>query len=162
MKFTDVNGEEIEVRDGYNEIKRVWETGDIITAQFDMNFNVIRPIPYGKDLLFTRVYGGEKDYTSHLIDYEDETAKNYIAIKRGPLVMAVDSRLGRDVLKPIPVKVIDGKIMGEISEDNIAPYKNIIEIKAEADDGVFYMTDYSSAGKTWSEDANMAAWFLAK
>ena len=154
-----VNGEEIESKDGYTEIKRVWENGDIITAQFDMSFDLIRPIPYGMDMLFTRA---SLDYTSHFIDYEDETAKNHIAIKRGPLVMAVDSRLGRDVLAPIPVKVIDDKVIGEISKDNVAPYKNIVEVKIEAEDGAFYMTDYASAGKTWSDDSCMAAWFLTK
>ena len=154
-----VNGNEITAKDGYTETKRCWENGDVITAQFDMSFNVVYPIPYGMDMLFTRA---TLEYTSHFIDYEDETAKNHVAIKRGPIVMAVDSRLGRDATSPIPVKIVNDEIIAEISSDNVSPYKNIVEIKVEAEDGAFYMTDYASAGKTWSKDSDMATWFLRK
>ena len=156
----NINGVKQVLGDGYNDINRTWKNGDIIELEFDMNFYIIRPTPYGKDLLFTKVYGGEKDYTSHFVDHEDETAKNRIAVKRGPLIMAVDSRLGRDVTKPIPLKCDTETIPGEISDDNVAPYDNIIEVKLQAEDGPFYMTDYASAGKDWNDESAIAAWFL--
>lgn len=157
-----VNGIQQRVSYGYNDIDRVWKNGDTINIDFDMELRIIRPIHYGKDLLFTKVYGGEKDYTSHFVDHEHETARNRVAIKRGPIVMAIDNRLGRDVTKPIPLKCEGDTINGGLSNDKAAPYKTIAEVKLQAEDGSFYMTDYASAGKKWCNESALAAWFLVK
>ena len=76
--------------------------------------------------------------------------------------MAIDNRLGRDVTKPIPLKCEGDTINGGLSNDKAAPYKTIAEVKLQAEDGSFYMTDYASAGKKWCNESALAAWFLVK
>lgn len=157
-----VNGETVEVSEGYTVIDRVWFAGDVVTLELDMRTEAIYPIPYGSQVTMTHVIWGH-NYMIPVFDREDPIARNHIALRRGPVILAQDSRLGYSLDTPIGVKVgEDGYVDVRLTEGE-APYKDIIEAKIPLDDGSEMLaTDYSSAGKKWTEDNKMAAWMLTK
>ena len=90
-------------------------------------------------------------------------AKHHIALLRGPVVLAQENRLGYSVDEPVTIKVEDGFVDTEVVTDKTAPFETILEVKVPLDDGTkMTLVDYSSAGKTWTEESKMAAWILTK
>lgn len=154
-----VNGEFIRVTNGYIEIKRLWRKNDIIEIDFDMRTKVIYPVAYGHEILMNKVIWGQ-NYMIATYDEEDPEAKRHIALKRGPLVMAADNRLGMAVDMPIPVAIKEGNYVDAVvAEKPTAPYKSMVELNVPLSDGtVCTLTDYASAGKLWTEESKMAAW----
>ena len=158
----DVNGNACEVSDGYIVIEREFSDGDIITLNLDMRTRAILPIPYGTDILMNEVIWGA-NYMISTFDKEDPIAHRHVALRRGPIMLAEEARLGYSVDDPIDVAINpDGTVDVELA-DGISPYKAIVEAKAPLTDGSFIaLTDYSSAGKTWTEESKMAVWMLTK
>jgi len=135
-----VNGIDNNVNDGYIRIRKLWQKGDIIELKLDMRTQAIYP---------------EADADSEI---------KYIALRRGPLVLAQESRLGYNVNDPVSIAVKDdGYVDVELPEKDIAPYKHILEVLVPlAEGGKMTVTDYASAGKLWTEESKMAAWMLVK
>ena len=78
-------------------------------------------------------------------------------------MFAQENRLGYSVDEPVEIKVNDDGFVDVIVEDNIAPYPAIVEAKVPLKDGRYMnVTDYSSAGKLWTEESKMAVWMLTK
>jgi len=86
----------------------------------------------------------------------------FMALRRGPIVMARDARLGQPVDGAVkPCLEADGSVRTEAWGP--APFKSLISLAVcLADGGTMPMVDYASAGKTWQEDSKMCAWFPAK
>lgn len=156
-----VNGHSVQVEKGYCSYEKEWIDGDEIIIETDMRTRAIRPIPYGTQLIMNEVVW-EVDHTIATYDVEDPLAKRHIALERGPIVLAQENRLGYNVDDPVDIIVgDDGYVDAKISENEIAPYKNIIEMEIPLSDGTYmHVTDYASAGKLWSEESKMAAWIL--
>ena len=146
---------------GYLTISRVWKSGDVIEIKFDMKIKAEFPKEYAPQILFNR---GEFHYLLPNLDIQDPKAKNHIAITRGPLVMAAENRLGYSVDEPMEIKVLDDRsVAGEIPDEKIAPYKNLLEFAVPLKNGEnAHLTDYASAGKLWNEVSKMAAWIRIK
>ena len=164
-KHTSVfkNGKEIRGDIGYISIEDMWKKGDVIEISFDMQTYTIRPISYGHQLIMTKVPEKVMNYMVSVYDEEDPLAQKHIAFRRGPLILAQDSRLGYDLNVPIdPDCGEDGRIEAALS-NHVAPYPNIIEVQIPQKDHTFItLTDYASAGKLWSDESLMAAWVLTK
>ena len=157
-----VNGAVCEVSDGYTTIEREFCDGDVITLSLDMRTRAILPIPYGTDILMNEVIWGA-NYMVSTFDREDPIAHKHIALRRGPIMLAQEARLGYDLDEPIELAVNDDGTVDIALEDGIAPYKAIVEAKAPLTNGNHIaLTDYSSAGKTWTEESKMAVWMLTK
>ncbi len=158
-----VNGEAVEVTEGYIVIERAWASGDTVELELDMRTQAILPIPYGHELLMNHVIWGA-NYMIQTYDEEDPIAHRHIALRRGPLMLAQENRLGYSVDEPIDVAVnSDGYVDVVFPESNKAPYANIIEVQVPLTDGTLMtVTDYASAGKLWTEESKMAVWFLTK
>ena len=79
-------------------------------------------------------------------------------------MLAVENRLGKSVDGIFDVKINDdGFVDAVFPEKDIAPYKHIEELRIPQNDGGYFtVTDYASAGKTWSEESRMAVWFFNK
>ena len=157
-----VNGTPCEVSDGYTVIDREFSDGDVITLSLDMRTRAILPIPYGTDILMNEVIWGA-NYMVSTFDREDPIAHKHVALRRGPVMLAEEARLGYSVDEPIDLAINpDGTVSVEIS-GGVAPYKAIVEAKAPLADGSYItLTDYSSAGKTLTEESKMAVWMLTK
>ena len=157
-----VNGDACEASDGYTVIEREFKNGDVIELKLDMRTRAILPIPYGTDILMNEVIWGA-NYMISTFDREDPIAHKHVALRRGPIMLAEEARLGYSVDEPIDVAINpDGTVDVELA-DGISPYKAIVEAKAPLTDGGYIaLTDYSSAGKTWTEESKMAVWMLTK
>ena len=158
-----VNGTSVEATDGYIEINREWKASDIVEIALDMRTQAILPIPYGEQFLMNEVIWGA-NYMIQTYDAEDPMAHRHIALRRGPIMMAQENRLGYNVDDPIDVAVnLDGYVDVTFPENDKAPYPHIIEVEVPLTDGTkMTVTDYASAGKLWNEESKVAVWFLTK
>ena len=158
-----VNGEAVTVCAGYTSLEREWSSGDVIELELDMRTQTIRPIPYGNQVLMNHVIWGA-NYMIPTYDEEDPMAKNHLALRRGPIILAQENRLGYSVDDPVSILVgEDGYVDVTFPEKEIAPYEHILEMEVPLADGSkMHVTDYASAGKLWTEESKMAAWILTE
>ena len=158
-----VNGVPFAADQGYVSIDREWSAGDTIELNLDMRTEALYPIPYGQQILMNKVIGGT-NYIIPTYDEEDPIAKNHIALRRGPVILAQENRLGYNVDEPVSIPVgEDGYVDVALAATEIAPYDHILEVEVPLIDGSkMHVTDYASAGKLWTEESKMAAWFLTR
>ncbi|MBQ5772747.1 MAG: glycoside hydrolase family 127 protein [Clostridia bacterium] len=159
-----INGEaDLEIADGYAVLSREWKTGDVITLSLDMRTRAIRPLPYVRELLVNKVIWGINTMIP-LISKEDPTAPYHVALLRGPVTLAQENRLGYSVDDPVEIAVDEnGYVDAVLADSPKAPYETILEVTVPLTDGTrMTLTDYSSAGKLWTEESKMAAWILTK
>ncbi len=156
-----VNGENVPVNAGYIGITREWKRGDSIALELDMRTEVIYPVPYDSQILMTKVARGVGVQVPSF-DKEDPIAKNHIALRRGPLMLAQDSRLGYSVDEAIAVKTDDGYVDVSLSDAD-GTFDAILKVSVPLSDGTdMPLVDYASAGKLWTEESKMAVWMLTK
>ena len=157
-----VNDQPQEVTPEYLSVHRVWQSGDTVKVSFDMQAKAIHHIPYGRQLIMTKTCS--IDYIVAVVDHEHPEAKNHIAIQRGPLMLARENRLGRPVDIPVSVKIsAEDKVNVRVLETGAAPYPCMFAGQVETEDGDFFtVTDYASAGKTWTDESKMAVWMKVK
>jgi len=156
--MVQVNGENALVQEGYICIEKYWKKGDEIILTLDMRTEAIYPIPYGHEILMNKVIWGQ-NYMISTYDEEDPKAKNHIALRRGPLVLAVDSSFGVDVGSVFDIKVQDdGYVATTVPKIDIATYPHIVEMEVPMRCGrKMHVTDYASAGKKWNKN-QIATW----
>ncbi len=157
-----VNGEKQEITEGYIEISREFKDGDIIELSLDMRTQAILPIPYGEQVIMNEVVWGY-NYIVPTYDKEDPIAHRHIALRRGPIMLAQENRLGYSVDDPIDIALApDGYVDVRLAE-GIAPYPAIVEAYVPLENGgKMAVTDYASAGKLWTEESKMAVWMLTE
>lgn len=118
-----VNGEDYAAMPGtYLTIDRIWKSGDSININFDMSVRVIPPFD-----------GGDR-----------------VALMRGPIVLAQDSRLGK-VDSPLLLNTNNTVTVSEVT-----PPKNIFQAHRLADGTS--VCDYASAGNEFSRDNHLCVW----
>lgn len=157
-----VCGETVAATEGYIEIDRIWKSGDTVTLKLDMRTQAIAPIAYGTDILMNTVIWGS-DYVIPTFDREDPLAKHHIALRRGPIMLAQENRLGYSVDDPIEVKINTDGHVDTILCANKSPYPCIVEALIPLADGTqMLVTDFASAGKKWNDESKMAVWMLTK
>lgn len=142
-----VNGIERNVNAGYIHIKGLWKKGDEIELKLDMRTEAIYP---------------QSNRAESLGDNSKCDKNKHIALRRGPLILAQEARLGYNVDDPVNIAINkDGYVDVEEPDKDIAPYKHIVEVCVPLANGKqMRVTDYSSAGKLWTEESKMAAWML--
>lgn len=158
-----VNGAPAAVSGGYIKIRRVWKSGDAVELALDMRTEAVRPVAYAPQVLMNKVIWG-KNYMVPAYDRQDPLALRHIAFRRGPLMLAQDSRLGYSVDDPAGFLVgEDGYVEVQFPAEDTAPYAHIVETQIPmADGGYMTVTDYASAGKLWTEESKMAVWMLTE
>ena len=151
----------LSVNKGYVCLDRLWNTDDTIVLGLDMRTVYIKPISYGHQILMNQVIWGA-NYIVPTYDEEDLIAKNHCALRRGPVVLAQENRLGYSVDEPVDILVReDGYVDAAFPEMEIAPYEHILELEIPLANGEkMHVTDYASAGKLWTQESKMAAWML--
>lgn len=162
-KNTTLGGQKVDIDNGYIVLKDNWKNGDVISLEFDMRTEAIYPTPYGTDILMNEPIWGH-NYMVQNFDREDPIAKNHIALRRGPIMLAQENRLGYNVDNPVGIKINnDGYVDVVIPEVDKAPYEHIVEAEIPLKNGEYMLvTDYSSAGKLWTEESKMAVWMLTE
>ena len=157
-----VNGVDINVCENYIKINRLWKNQDVIELEFDMRTQVAYPIAYGSQVLMNKVIWG-KNYVIPTFDEEDPIAHKHISLRRGPLMLAQENRLGYDVDEPVEIKVRnDGYVDVMLTEKDI-PFDCLVKAEVPLSNGEYMtVTDYASSGKLWNEESKMAVWMLVK
>lgn len=157
-----VNGSKESINGGYIKLERLWKNGDSIEIVLDMNTEAIYPIPYGNQILMNKVVWG-KNYIVPTYDEEDSKAKKHIALRRGPIMLAQENRLGYNVDDEVEIVVRDDRYVDVVVTDKEIPYKSILKVEVPLrNGGTMTTTDYSSAGKLWNNESKMAVWMLTK
>jgi DUF1680 family protein len=158
-----IDNEKLPLTAGYITINREWQGEVTIEYTLDMRIEAIHPIPYGTQILMNKVVWGANACIP-TFDREDPLAKNHIAFRRGPLMLAQDQRLGYSVDQPIsPIVETDGTVAAEILPKASVPYPHLVALQIPLKGGSFQtLTDYSSAGKLWTEESKMAVWLLTE
>ncbi len=148
---------------GYIKIQRYWKKGDCITIDLDMRTKAVFPVRYGHEILMNKVIWGH-NYIVPTYDEQDPEAFRHIALTRGPVTLAQDSRNGYSPDEPADIDVgNDGYVSVRLPKCDTAPYPHIVEAEVPLRDGRFMtVTDYGSAGKCWTEKSVMAAWIKVK
>ncbi|MBQ3847505.1 MAG: hypothetical protein II748_01465, partial [Clostridia bacterium] len=124
----------------------------------DMGIKVIYPTAYGSQVLMNKVIW-DKNYIVPTFDKEDPAAKKHIALKRGPIVLAEDARLGYNIDEPADILIENGSVNAELTGGENSGFDNLVAVTVPLKNGnKMTLTDYSSAGKTWNEESRMAAW----
>ena len=162
--FLNVNGEAVDsvgTDTGYAVLNRTWKDGDVVELVLDMRTESIRPISYGHQVLMNKVVWGA-NYMIPVYDEEDPVAHRHLALRRGPIILAQENRLGYSVDDPVSIAVeADGYVNVAFPEKEVAPYPHMLEMAVPLTDGTaMHVTDYASAGKLWTEESKMAAWML--
>ncbi|MBQ7336420.1 MAG: glycoside hydrolase family 127 protein [Clostridia bacterium] len=157
------NGKSVQAVANYTALTQCWRSGDCISIDLDMRTEAIFPTPYGTDILMNKVIWGH-NYVVATFDREDPLAKKHIALRRGPIMLAQENRLGYSVDDPIEIKINgDGYVDATLAEASSAPYPCIVEVKVPLTNGTEMMvTDYASAGKLWNEESKTAVWMQIK
>lgn len=148
---------------GYICLERVWENGDAVELELDMTVQVIRPIPYGSQIIMSKNVAGQ-NYVTPVFDREDPLAKRHIALQRGPVMLAQENRLGYSVDDPVEVKINANETVDAIfpAQPKNA-YDCLLEMQIPLTDGSYMtVTDYGSAGKLWNDETKMAVWMFTK
>ncbi len=158
-----VNGEVLNVNDGFIELEREWKNGDTISLELDMRTQAVYPISYGSQIVMNKIIW-DKDITVPCFDREDPLAKHHIALRRGPVMLAQDAGLGYSLSQAVSVAVgADGYVDALLSEKQIAPFDTIVEVGIPLSDGSYMpVVDYASAGKLWTAESEMAVWILVR
>lgn len=157
-----VNGDDVDVCNGYIDINREWSSEDEIVIKLDMRCQVVYPVSYGTDILMTDVvYDG--NYIIPKFDREDVLLKKHLALRTGPLMLAQDRRLGYSPDDPISVLVDENGYVAIEYDKNGVTYPCIVGVNVPLKNGkTIKMTDYSSAGKTMNDESKMAVWVLTE
>ncbi len=153
-----VNGERAEADCGFATLLREWKTGDKITLSLDMRTAVIYPTPYGEETFMTDI-----DWNTNLSRpvkmREHESAKDCIALRRGPLMLALDARLGKSPDECANIALgADG--FADVKSAKTAPkFPHLLALDVQTRDGKSVtLIDYSSAGKTLDAESKTAVW----
>ncbi len=129
-----VNGEKIEVKRGYNDIRRVWKSGDRISLRLDDNAYAVFPP-------------------------EDSPYKDrFIALKKGAIVMALDMRVDTPYRRLNLAYDENGRVEYRHVSCGKLPYFNLSLKVKERDGREVHFIDYASAGSTFDKESVMAAW----
>ena len=134
-----VNGEAVEVKNGYLPIVRTWKKGDVIELVLDLRITRVDPpadSPYKDD---------------------------YVGLRRGCIVLATDARLGVDPKAPVDI-AFDAE--GHV-EETLLPHTDIPDCELtlcvpQKSGTPLKLVDYASGGKTWDETSLYAAWLPLK
>jgi len=158
-----VNGTTVTAIPGYVKIEREWQNGDAVEIELDMRVFALYPVIYGEQVLMTdTVFDRNRNVAVvPIYDKQDPLAKYHIALRRGPVMLAQDEKLGYSTDTPIDMKINeDGTVDVELTEGAV-PFETQIEAKLPLTDGTaIAVTDYASAGKKWTE--KIAVWMLTK
>ena len=157
-----VNGEAVPARPGtYAELRRTWRAGDEIALRLDLRTRVLRPAKWERDVIVAD-YDWKAHYMVSRVITAPADAQSYFALRRGPLVLAADRRLGTDPANAFPApEETDGEAQARPLSDVPFPHMAAFLIPLSGG-GSLPVADYASAGKTMDARSRCACWIKIK
>ena len=155
-----VNGEEQPFRAGtVCTVRRIWQDGDRLELSFDDRVQLTRAPVYDRKTVSHIDWSKGRMIPEEIP--QEEQARHYISLRRGPLVLAADRRLGRDPEQPVPVRTQSGEYPEAEPVGEEITYPCIYACRVRFGGESVLLTDYSSAGKSWDSRSECAAWLPA-
>ena len=143
---------------GYDICEKIWKN-DTVKIKFDMQLRTHFPEEWEEDTIYTDTSECTEDYFVLLPQWvrHEKTEEYYVAVTRGPLTLAADSRTGKAASSVFPIPKD-----GTLCEANIASgIPCLLKMRfVDAAKNEFYLVDYSSAGKDW--ETEISAWLRTK
>lgn len=127
-----LNGEAVAVKAGYTRITRNWTRNDVIELTLD-------------DGVYTILPPDDSPYKD-----------NYIALRKGAIVLGVDKRI-TDPHAKVSLKE-SGRLDATAVECPELPYYNLSLAVKQTDGSLLRVVDYASAGTTFDDESECAAW----
>lgn len=168
-----VNGTEQPAACGMTRVEREWKAGDIVELHLDMRVEALRPTPFEKDVLRSRIIWKTCDMVPFVVE-ADAVHQNHAAFRRGPLILAWDGRLnasagGAAEEEASPYRPSEEPLFLEGTEDRYLPteeetvsglpFSAVCRTAVFCDDGrPLFLIDCASAGRTWKEDSAFMIW----
>ena len=142
------------IDDGFAVFRGEWKGINDIFISFDMSVRELYPISWESDIIYTDMTG---TCCGPITVYHNPEYDDYIALVKGPIVLAADSVLGKPADSVFSFKK-QGESLIYTDEDK----KNTILSLRFCDAHLEYFTliDYASAGKDW--ESMIAAWLPTK
>ena len=156
-----VNGEPVPAAPGgYARLEREWAAGDVLALELDMRVRALRPEAWTRDLVATD-YRWRHNYMVPRVIVAPPDLLDFAALRRGPLILARDKRLGEEPDSPAsPLCGADGTVAAVHTD---APFPHLVALSVpDAGGGAFRVVDYASAGKTLDEHSRCGCWFPTK
>lgn len=144
---------------GYEVYCKEWKN-DKISLHMPMEIKTITPESWEEDVVYTDTSGntaGHHAATAQKVYHKPEE-DYYVALTRGPLTLAVDSRMGKTA-----DSVFDFEPIGQMCEEKeiVAGVPCMVKMKFIDKNGeTFYLVDYASAGRDW--ETEIAAWLRTR
>ena len=144
---------------GYAVFYGIWNGKEEICISLDMQIRTFYPESWDEDVVYTDMtessggwYFAKAETVYHKPEYDD-----YIALVRGPIVLAADSGLGKPADSVFAFVTKDGKL-SYIEEET---QNSILSLRFDGGASEsFSLIDYASAGKDWK--STIAAWLPTK
>ena len=135
-----VNDDRTETVPGsYAVLTRVWTREDEIVLTLDMRTEIL--------------------YARDIDPLADAASICHLALRRGPVMLARDSRLGEDIREAVTVTDQGGFAVIEATQASI-PAQQAYRVQTEQ--GFITVVDYASAGQTWDPDLPITVWITTK
>ena len=147
-----------EMPSGYTEYVRTWSE-DAISLNFDMPIRMHYPEHWTEDTVYTDTSKNTPTFhaATAMKVYHEEQDDNYVALTRGPLTLAADSRMGKDADSVFSVSY-DGKMCDTNITEGVSC---LLKLRFETEGKEpFFLVDYASAGRDW--ETTIAAWLQIK
>ncbi|MBQ8893100.1 MAG: glycoside hydrolase family 127 protein [Clostridia bacterium] len=143
---------------GYALYTKEWSR-DTVELSFEMPLKLHYPEHWEKDLVYTDTSKNSAGFHCALAEkvYHKPEEDHYVAVTRGPLTLAADSRTGKPADSVFDIKPEAAPVANEI----IPGVDCLLKLEFTAENGEkFYLVDYSSAGRDW--ETTIAAWMPTK
>ena len=122
----------------FKTVSRAWKQGDVLELHLDMAAYIVHA-PGCADKPETR---------------------DFVAVTKGPLVLARDARICPDAGRAVRVKRNADVVM--LQNSHKASFDTVCEYEADFCGEKTTLIDYMSAGKTWDDDSATEAWLPAE
>ncbi len=123
----------------YANIQRKWNSGDTVELELDMRAKIIR--------------------AAELDPEADAEAICHAAIRRGPVMLARDSRFGENITEAVTLLENDG--YAEITLRTTDVLMNPC-YRVRTEEGFITVGDYASVGQTWDVTMPVTVWITTK
>lgn len=153
-----INGQPMTVTPGMTTVDRIWQPGDVLQLRLDLRVEALRPTPYEKDVLRSRIIWKTCDMVPFMTEM-GENHRNHVAFRRGPLMLATDARLGNTEDTALVLESDEEYLPAEKKPAAELPFSAICYVQVLLKNGKkLDLIDCASAGRTWKDDSDFAIW----
>lgn len=150
------------LQNGYLVLRGEWDGDSEIVLDLDMSIRVSYPIKWETDEIYTDMSNLKpgSHVAAAVTVTHSEADDRYIALSRGPLTLAADSRMGKAASSAFSfTKTENGEIAYSLCDDReiVSDQQCLLKCSFVSEsEEPFCLIDYASAGRDW--ETEIAAW----